>query len=82
MSKVDHTKPDRSDRPQTFVKVSTEVVELVEELVSIRAFGDLTIGGHIDHVIDMLLSEGKSLGRITIDLTEYCKVFGSSDQIN
>jgi len=67
------------DLPSAPIRVEYEVVERHEDIIPMTPFGTVSIGQYVDDLIATLGREGRSMGRITLDLAEYCKAFSLHD---
>ena len=57
------------------VTIQIEVVEVYKDILSASPVGEDTVGQHVDRMIESIGRDGKRLGKITIDLTDYSKAF-------
>ena len=69
------TKISKEDQPGVPVAVSYEIVERVEDILSIVDDGEQTLGYWLDKTINDARDNGQHLGEITLDLSEFSRAF-------
>ena len=70
-----NTKTPKQIHATVHVPIQFQIVETVTEHMKVSLHGEESIGHTIDHLCEDIFRDGREIGKITIDLSEFSAAF-------